>query len=49
MPAFDADPDEVARMALASAGPAQEALSVAFAQAATNVRLLGRRPTSTTS
>jgi radical SAM superfamily enzyme YgiQ (UPF0313 family) len=45
MPAFEADPDEVARMAVASAAPAQEALNVAFAQAAPNVRL-GRRPTA---
>lgn len=47
MPAFHADPDDVARMALASAAPAQEALNVAFAQVAPNVALLGRKPTST--
>jgi radical SAM superfamily enzyme YgiQ (UPF0313 family) len=45
VPAFGADPDEVARMAVASAAPAQEALNTAFAQAAPNVRLLDRRPT----
>lgn len=43
---FEADPDEVARMALASAAPAQEALNVAFAQAAPNVTFHARRPVS---
>jgi len=43
LPPFSADPDEVARMALASAAPAQEALNVAFAQAAPNVTFLPTR------
>ncbi len=49
MPPFEPDPDEVARMALASAAPAQEALNVAFAQAAGNVTFLPRRPSPTAS
>ncbi|HVE45639.1 MAG TPA: radical SAM protein [Acidimicrobiales bacterium] len=47
MPAFHADSGDVARMALASAAPAQDALNVAFAQLSSNVALLGRKPTST--
>ena len=43
-PPFEADRAEVARMALASAAPAQEALNVAFAQAVPNVTFLQRRP-----
>jgi radical SAM superfamily enzyme YgiQ (UPF0313 family) len=43
-PDFHADPDELARLALASAAPAQEALNVAFTQAAPNVQFLGRKP-----
>ncbi|MGH9279410.1 MAG: B12-binding domain-containing radical SAM protein, partial [Acidimicrobiales bacterium] len=44
LPPFEADPDEVARMALASAAPAQEALNVAFAQAQPNVTFHPRKP-----
>ncbi|MGH9224221.1 MAG: B12-binding domain-containing radical SAM protein [Acidimicrobiales bacterium] len=43
-PPFEADPDEVARMALASAAPAQEALTVAYQQAAPNVTFLPHKP-----
>jgi len=43
-PPFEADADEVARMALASAAPAQEALNVAYNQAAPNVTFLQRKP-----
>ncbi len=46
-PSFEAAPDEIARLALASAAPAQEALNVAFAQAAPNVTFLERRPAAT--
>ncbi len=43
-PDWQADPDEIARMARASEAPAQEALNVAFAQAAPNVTFLPRKP-----
>ena len=43
LPPFEPDPDEIARMALASEAPAQEALNVAFAQAVGNVTLLPTR------
>jgi radical SAM superfamily enzyme YgiQ (UPF0313 family) len=48
-PDFAASQEEVARLALASAAPAQEALNVAFAEATkvvpgVNVNFLGRRP-----
>ena len=43
-PDWQADPDEIKRMALASEAPAQEALNVAYAQAAPNVTFLPRKP-----
>ena len=43
-PEFEAAPEEVARLALTSAAPAQEALNVAFAQATPNVAFLPRKP-----
>jgi hypothetical protein len=44
---FKADRDEIARMAVASEAPAQEALDVAFAQVAPNVTFLPRKPVAT--
>jgi hypothetical protein len=41
---FEADRDELERLAVASAAPAQEALEVAFRQAVPNVTLLPRKP-----
>ena len=49
MPAFHANPGDMARTALASAAPAQEALNVALAQVTPNATLLVRKPTSTTT
>jgi radical SAM superfamily enzyme YgiQ (UPF0313 family) len=43
-PEFEAAAEEVAKLALTSAAPAQEALNVAYAQASPNVTFLGRRP-----
>jgi radical SAM superfamily enzyme YgiQ (UPF0313 family) len=44
---FKADLDEIARMAVASEAPAQEALDVAYAQVAPNVTFLPRKPVAT--
>jgi hypothetical protein len=41
---FEASQEEIARLALASAAPAQEALNVAYAQASPNVTFLPRKP-----
>jgi hypothetical protein len=43
-PPFEADPGDLERLALASAAPAQEALNVAYRQAAPNVTFLPARP-----
>ncbi|MDQ3978435.1 MAG: hypothetical protein M3314_02635, partial [Actinomycetota bacterium] len=43
-PEFEADPEEVAKLALTSAAPAQEALNVAFAQVADRVPNVTFRP-----
>ena len=45
-PDFEASQEEIARLALASAAPAQEALNVAFAEATPNVTFLPRKPAS---
>jgi radical SAM superfamily enzyme YgiQ (UPF0313 family) len=45
-PEFEAAAEEVAKLALTSAAPAQEALSVAFSQAAPNVAFLARKPSA---
>jgi radical SAM superfamily enzyme YgiQ (UPF0313 family) len=43
-PEFEAAQEEVAKLALTSAAPAQEALNVAFSQVASNVNFLPRKP-----
>jgi hypothetical protein len=45
-PEFEAAAEEVAKLALTSAAPAQEALNVAFSQVASNVQFLPRKPSA---